>query len=77
MTQVALVSGTPGSIQLSADTAPTIEALFDRIERNLTSTGAVVTQEFDPTWHIPTRASFALLSEADGFETANFQPEGG
>lgn len=57
---------------LSVTSAPTVEDLFDRVERATDDDAMTVTVSYDSQWHHPAEANFDIGEEADGFKVADF-----
>ncbi|MFP2905305.1 DUF6174 domain-containing protein [Pyxidicoccus sp. 3LFB2] len=62
------VAPTPG---LSAENAPTIEKLFERVARSFDASSVEVAVRYDSQWHHPTDAYFDAGEEGDGFEATD------
>jgi len=75
--RIRVTAGVPAVVEnrrtdsvLALDQAPTIEALFDEVQRSQ----AEVTVHYDPRFGFPAMAHFDHGQEGDGFEVSAFQP---
>jgi len=62
----------PSGTSLTAENAPTIDALFGRIQKAFDSSQGT-TATYDPTWGFPTDVTISVGSETDGFKASNLE----
>lgn len=66
--------GATPEIGLNAETAPTIEDLFERVAQALDKGQSDVTVRYDPQWHHPVEAYFDGGEEGSGFKAERLTP---